>query len=383
MGRPHNLPEKVATVLAHLCCYDRRIPQGAPTSPVVSNMLCAQMDSQLQWLANTRRCTYTRYVDDLTFSTSRRDFPSGIALVNDLNQVQPGNELSQIIEQNGFSIHPEKVWLRRQDRRQEVTGVTVNDFPNLPRKFTNQIRAMLHAWEEYGLEAAQSDFETKYDHKHRAPWRGPPAFGQVVKGKIEYLGMIKGKGALTYLRFLDRLGRLAPELTDGRGELLLRSYDALGAAGDPHHRGYSIQDLLNNIFRLFDIPVHRSFTRNKGGEQIDGAFEFKNWYYIVECRWRKKVASIRDIDGLRGQVDRSGGQTMGVFLSIKGWSDHVPKLLKQNPTKGILLIDGHDIRSVLVGTIELQELLRGKVEKPALKSEPFISADDISPKKGA
>lgn len=58
MGKPYGLPENVSTVLAHLCCHDGRIPQGAPTSPTVSNMLCAQMDSQLQRLAVTNRCVH-------------------------------------------------------------------------------------------------------------------------------------------------------------------------------------------------------------------------------------------------------------------------------------------------------------------------------------
>ena len=163
MAKPYNLPEKVATVLAHLCCFNRRLPQGAPTSPIVSNMICAQMDSQLQRLASANRCTYTRYADDMSFSTMRRHFPTALAVLHGLNPVEPGIKLWEIISNNGFSIHPQKIWLRRQDRRQEVTGVTVNAFPNLPRRYTNQIRAMLHAWEKYGLAAAQADFEAKHD----------------------------------------------------------------------------------------------------------------------------------------------------------------------------------------------------------------------------
>lgn len=385
IGTPYNLPEKVGTVLAHLSCYDRRIPQGAPTSPIISNMLCAQMDSQLIQLAKANGCTYTRYADDMTFSTSRRAFPSSIAVITSLNQVQPGSTLNAIIAGNGFSLHPEKIWLRQQNRRQEVTGVTVNDFPNVPRKFTNQIRAMVHAWKTYGPDAAQSDF-AKYDFKHRSSWGRPASFKAALKGKIEYLGMIKGKGALTYLRFLDELGRLDPDLVSGRGtprELLLRSYEALSASDDPHRRGYLLQDLLNETFRHFELPVRKSFTRNKGGEQIDGAFELSGWYYLVECRWRQKLADGRDVDGLRGQVERSGAQTMGMFLSINGWSENVPELQKQNPNKRIFLMDGLDLRGVLAGRLTLDELLKAKVEELNLRSEPFISIDDILNREGA
>jgi RNA-directed DNA polymerase len=383
MAKPYNLPQKVATVLAHLCCFNRRLPQGAPTSPVVSNMICAQMDSQLQRLAATNRCMYTRYTDDMSFSTWQRSFPSALAVVNDLNQVEPGIALREIIRNNGFSIHPQKIWLRRQDRRQEVTGVTVNVRPNLPRRYTNQIRAILHAWEKYGLEAAQADFEAKYDQKHRSPWTRTPPFQYVVKGKIEYLGMIKSQESLTYLRFLDWLGRLAPDLTGGRGTprgLLLRRYEALIALPDPRRRGYLLQDILRDTFDHFAISVEQSFTRNEGGEQIDGAFLINGWHYIVECRWRAKVADGRQVDGLLGQVIRSGDQTMGVFFSVNGWSENVPQLLKQNPRKVIILMDGRDFHAVLAGKITMPEILEAKIRELNFRSEPFISVEKLIPK---
>lgn len=380
MARPYNVPEKVATVLAHLCCFEGRLPQGAPTSPTVSNMICARMDSELQRLARTNGCIYTRYADDMTFSTFRPEFPRAVAGMNDLHQAEPGDELLRIVETNGFTIHPEKVWLRRQDRRQEVTGVTVNAFPNLPRRFTNRIRAMLHAWETHGLDAAQAEFEQRYDRKHRPPGSRVPSFQKVVKGRIEYLGMITRGESPKYLRFLDQLWRLAPDLADGRGtplDLLLRRYDALAACDDPHARGYLLQDLLRDAMEVFGIPVENSFTRNDNGEQIDGAFKLGAWFYIAECRWRERIAGVRQVDGLAGQVARSGAQTMGVFFSVKGWSRNVPRLLKQNPEKRIILMDGADFRSVLAGRIAMEDLLQEKLEELNFKSEPYLSIEDI------
>ena len=105
MGNPYYLPSSVATVLANLCCYQGSLPQGAPTSPIISNMICSQMDSQLQRLAKTNRSTYTRYADDITFSTTMRAFPSEIAILDDLNQVQPGPKLNDLIEANGFLLN--------------------------------------------------------------------------------------------------------------------------------------------------------------------------------------------------------------------------------------------------------------------------------------
>lgn len=121
------------------------------------------------------------------------------------------------------------------------------------------------------------------------------------------------------------------ELFEKHSSLLLMMLDSLETEKDHHRRGYLLQDLINRLFDLHQIPVVRSFTRNQGGEQIDGAFKLDGWHYLVECRWRQKLADIRQLDGLKGQIDRSGKQTMGLFLSIEGWSDHVPGLLKQNP----------------------------------------------------
>lgn len=381
MGQPYNLPQKVATVLAHLCCFQGNLPQGSPTSPIVSNMICAQMDSQLQHLALKHNCTYTRYADDITFSCTNRIFPVDIAVPNELKQIIPGSGLREIIEQNGFSINQSKVWLRGRDRRQMVTGVTVNAFPNLRRRYINQIRAMLHAWKKYGLVAAQKDWEDKYSNRRRAPWQTMPSFGQVVRGKIEYLRMIRGQEPGIHLKFFDQLYKLEPNLAKGMGtplNLLYRSYVALSGNGlTRQQRGYQLEVLLNELFKLADFHVSESFRRNSGGEQIDGAFQFDGWYYLTECKWRAKQTTTSDIDALRGKLDRSGGQTMGMFISVRGWTSKVVKLMKQNSEKKVLLVNGEDIGAVLEGKISLAEMIQGKERALNWKGEPFVSVEQI------
>jgi RNA-directed DNA polymerase len=64
-----------ATTLAHICCHEDALPQGAPTSPILSNMICAKMDRELLALAKQHHCVYTRYADDLTFSKKTGVFP--------------------------------------------------------------------------------------------------------------------------------------------------------------------------------------------------------------------------------------------------------------------------------------------------------------------
>ncbi len=216
MGNPYFCNQEVATVLTQICCFNNHLPQGAPTSPIVSNMICARLDAKLQQLAKKHKCTYSRYADDITFSTSQAQFPSALARLTDEGRIEVGTELLETISDNHFEINPKKVRLQTRYRRQEVTGLTVNKFPNVTRRYINQIRGMLHAWEKYGLESTQERYWQKYNCQHRIPDCKPPAFNKVVRGKIEFLGMVRGKHNPIYLRLLEHLERLAPELASNR-----------------------------------------------------------------------------------------------------------------------------------------------------------------------
>ena len=155
--------------------------------------------------------------------------------------------------------------------------------------------------------------------------------------------------------------------------LLLAMFDELaGREENVQERGYRLQDLLNRLFDSFEIPVHRSFTRNEGAEQIDGAFQIDGWFYLTECRWRQKLSDTREVDGLAGQISRSGRQTMGLFLSINGWSENVPSLLKQNTEKAIILMQGYDLRAILSEQVDLRDYILAAVTNLNLNAEPYL-----------
>jgi RNA-directed DNA polymerase len=211
IAAPYALPENVATVLAQLCCYNRKLPQGAPTSPIISNMVAARLDSKLQRLARRHRCHYTRYADDITISSDRDTFPSGLGSpTHGLNSpsVSLSPELISVIEGNGFKINPSKSRLIRSDRRQEVTGLTVNHMPNVQRRYVRRIRAMLHAWEKYGYDDAERVFFERWDTKDRGP-HSRATFKNVVKGHIDFLAMVRGNDDHIYKLFLEKYARLA------------------------------------------------------------------------------------------------------------------------------------------------------------------------------
>lgn len=204
---PYHFPHKVAMVLARICCDEFEFPQGAPTSPVVSNMICAKMDSQLKHLAQVLKCWYSRYGDDLTFSTSKESFPVELATSGPTG-TRVGARLEALIKANHFEVNDKKVRLQEFTERQEVTGLVVNKRPNVQRAYRQQIRAMLHAWQKYGLVSAQENHLTRFRHKHRAPFKTEPRFENVVRGKIEFLGMVRGHQDSIYQRYLSQFNVL-------------------------------------------------------------------------------------------------------------------------------------------------------------------------------
>jgi RNA-directed DNA polymerase len=218
IARPFGLPPDVATVLARLCCFNNSLPQGAPTSPIIANIVCMRLDGELSRLAKTNGCKYTRYADDLTFSTHKRDFPPPLA-----GQINPpygteavvGPTLRSVIEANGFRVNDKKVRLFGRRVSQRVTGLTVNERPNVQRRFIRQIQGMIHAWEKFGLQAAEDEHLTKYFRRHRSPLRKPPKFDSILRGKLLYLSMVRGPSDPTFVAFAKRCRARDPLMFKG------------------------------------------------------------------------------------------------------------------------------------------------------------------------
>lgn len=141
------LHEKVATVIAQIACFNNALPQGSPCSPVLANLVAHAMDVHLVRLAAKNGCTYTRYADDLTFSTNQRDFPSTIARRENPGEHawNPGTELQRLIEHSGFKINTAKTRMQYHETRQEVTGLVVNKKVNVRSEYRHTVRAMVYS----------------------------------------------------------------------------------------------------------------------------------------------------------------------------------------------------------------------------------------------
>ncbi len=138
-----SLEPKVATIIAQIACHDNALPQGSPCSPVISNLIGNILDSRL--LARDAHCTYTRYADDLTFSTNEKLFPTEIAVNLHGTDWKVGKKLGKEIQKSGFSINPDKTRMSLRRSRQTVTGLVVNDKVNINQEYYRAARAMCHS----------------------------------------------------------------------------------------------------------------------------------------------------------------------------------------------------------------------------------------------
>ena len=204
-----NLPKPVATVLAQLCCFNGALPQGAPSSPIITNYIALHMDRQLRSLAKSNRCTYSRYADDITFSftSPRKKLPESI-LQQSSGTVSPGTDLSRIVNANGFTINSKKTRLNSRSQRQDVTGIVVNEGLNVPRQMIRQTRSMLYAWKTHGLAAAENEYHAKYCTKHRASSK-LTKFDQVIRGRLNFIRSVRGDRDVIFVGLAKSFNRLA------------------------------------------------------------------------------------------------------------------------------------------------------------------------------
>lgn len=143
------LEKDIAILIAQICTIrasqneEGFLPQGSPTSPIISNLIANILDIKILRLAQKHKINYSRYADDITLSTNMREFPREIAYKSDDKWVI-GNKLESIIIQSRFKINNRKTRLYFRNNRQEVTSLTVNKKVNINRNYYRYTRAMVN-----------------------------------------------------------------------------------------------------------------------------------------------------------------------------------------------------------------------------------------------
>jgi RNA-directed DNA polymerase len=223
---PFDLPDTVAATLAQLCTNAGTLPQGAPTSPMISNFICRRLDNDLFRLAKKSACIYSRFADDITFSTARPTFPELLLESQDSYgaKVVLGSELLRLVEKHKFTVNGAKSRVRSSHRRQEVTGLTVNRKVNVPRHYIRRVRALIHNWEKNGQQSMETQFHA-IDPGRKTRRGTPPSLSAHLQGKLEFMRMIRGRGDALHARYaiaaskLHGFGRAA--ILEGRATEIL------------------------------------------------------------------------------------------------------------------------------------------------------------------
>lgn len=202
---PFNFTQEIANVLAGLCCHyniektDCVLPQGAATSPLLTNAICDILDRRMRGVAKRFGLHYSRYADDMTFSSMHNVYQDG----SDFRL-----EIKRVIEEQGFRMNDDKTRLLRDGQRQEVTGLTVNSVVNVSRQYISDLRWILSVWEREGYAKAYSLFYPKYKKEKGYIKKGEPIMENVIGGKLNYLKMVRGSGNLAYRKLQERYDKL-------------------------------------------------------------------------------------------------------------------------------------------------------------------------------
>lgn len=186
-----NVARPIAALATNACS---QLPQGSPSSPVIANMVAAELDADLTKLCRLHGCQYTRYADDITISTASNEMPPPIAKYPNARctgQVIVGDDLMDIIEAHGFKINHQKSRLYSYWTRQTCTGLVVNgDRVTPPRPYIRNLRSLIDHWQKNGWEDAA---QVLYSSENRPLFKDRQRLLNHVTGKINYLKMVRGQ----------------------------------------------------------------------------------------------------------------------------------------------------------------------------------------------
>lgn len=245
---PFNFPQEVANILAGLCCsYDEKVkknvlPQGSPASPLLTNAICDKLDRRMKGVAKRFGLHYSRYADDMTFSSMHNVYQEGSGFCS---------EIQRIISNQGFRMNESKTHLQKAGGRQEVTGLTVNAIANVSRQYISDLRWILHIWEKEGYAKAYALFYPKYKYEKGYIKKGEPVMENVIGGKLNYLKMVRGASNPAYQKLANRYAALQ--------ELLFVDNETDDKESYVYVQPYTLADFRS----LFHTTISLEITREK------------------------------------------------------------------------------------------------------------------------
>ena len=188
--KPFGFSKKVAELLTQLVCYRKRLPMGTSTSGIVANFCLLDLDTALQSIANQHDMTYTRFIDDLTFS-SKKSFSK--------SQIE---SIRSTIKGEGYIINDDKMKVSIIDDQPEITGLVImGGKVDVKEEYVKQLEADVKLYE-------------KVVQKHHHQARIFPAgvlqhFKNHLNGQLAFVRYVRGKDSLVYIRLVKRMKNVA------------------------------------------------------------------------------------------------------------------------------------------------------------------------------
>ncbi|HIE5562975.1 retron Ec67 family RNA-directed DNA polymerase/endonuclease [Enterobacter ludwigii] len=322
-----SLNTELSTLIAKIACHQDKLPQGSPCSPVITNLILLSLDRRLSNLCNRAGCTYTRYADDITISTNKKEFPRNIIKSHNENSIDLNKKFLKEIISSGFQINLNKLRLFDRKCRQEVTGLTVNRFVNVDNKYAKKVRAMAHSLFTKGGY-------TLTDKKTR----------EQRAGNINELG-----GMLSFIDYVDKHNNRLPHatktslnkrenvysdflyysafwanpkptiLTEGKTDItyLRVALDSL-SANYPNLIGN--KKIGNKIVRDYGVKLFKNTTKSKYFLNLDGgASHLKDFIVGYEKKTNafKAIAEQKPVIIVLDNDSGSGGSN-GIFQTLIG-----------------------------------------------------------------
>jgi RNA-directed DNA polymerase len=277
------LEPKVATVIAQIACFEHALPQGSPSSPVIADMVAHILDVRLVRLAKTHRVRYSRYAEDLTFSTNEKEFPSALAFLEAGAQSEwtLGPHLVTAINSFGFAINATKTRMQVRPSRQMVTGLTVNVKVNIPQDYVRATRSMCNSLFQNGAfhrgtlikdaKAGASPYETLKDF---GPLEGRLSHIHHVKRSAELIKDPKAPpkatpGRKLHAKFLFYKYFIAPSrpliVCEGKTDNIYLKYALRHSANLPPQLGKTTEKGFEASISFFSYTNHAHLILELGG----------------------------------------------------------------------------------------------------------------------
>jgi len=248
-------PTSVANIIAALCCTEMTVerkkdsnewvevrknvlPQGAPTSPIITNIICKRLDIRLTGLAKRFGLKYSRYADDITFSSEHNVYQKEGDFIK---------ELERIIQSQGFDIKDSKTRLQKEGHRQEVTGLLVNKKVNVQKRYIKQLRTWIYLLEKYDYAQAHQIFLKHYLNDRGNVKKETIKIENAIKGKLQYLRMVRGENSSMYHSLNKRFSIYLQKNQPGQ---LPQSdvYKSIRASKDTPKTSVDYAEILDDIF---------------------------------------------------------------------------------------------------------------------------------------